>query len=66
MDKPNGVLVHRCFRILNAKHMGLMITLVDIREEEFQVMELIETDIETERQKEIRENSGTPSYTSAK
>jgi len=35
MDTPNGVLVRRCFRILNAKSIGLTITLADITEEEF-------------------------------
>ena len=49
MDSPNGVLVRRCFRILNAKAMGLTITLADITEEEFRVMELIET----ERQEQV-------------
>ena len=42
MDSPNGVLVRRCFRILNAKSMGLTITLADITEEELRAMELIE------------------------
>jgi hypothetical protein len=41
MDTPNGVLVRRCFRILNAKSIGLTITLADITEEEFRVLELI-------------------------
>jgi hypothetical protein len=47
MDAP---LVRRCFRILNAKAMGLTITLADVTEEEFRVMELIEV----ERQDQIR------------
>jgi hypothetical protein len=42
MDTPNGALVRRCFRILNAKNIGLAITLADITEEEFQALELIE------------------------
>jgi len=49
METPNGVLVRRCFRILNAKAMGLTITLADITEEEFRVLELIDT----ERQEQI-------------
>ena len=44
MDTPNGVLVRRCFRLLNAKAIGLTITLDDITEEEFRVMELIDTE----------------------
>ena len=50
MDTPNGSLVRRCFRILNAKNIGLTITLADITEEEFRVLELIEA----ERQEEIK------------
>ena len=42
MDTPNGILVRRCFRLLNAKAIGLTITLEDITEEEFRVMELID------------------------
>jgi hypothetical protein len=42
MDSPNGILVRRCFRLLNAKNIGLTITLQDITEEEFRVMELID------------------------
>ena len=49
MDTPNGALVRRCFRILNAKGIGLAITLADITEEEFRVLELIEA----ERQKQM-------------
>jgi hypothetical protein len=41
-DVSNGVLVRRCFRLLNAKALGLTITLADITEEEFRTMELIE------------------------
>ena len=45
----------RYFRILNAKNIGLTITLADITEEEFRVLELIEA----ERQDQIRNgNSG--------
>ena len=44
MDTPNGVLVRRCFRLLNAKVIGLTITFSDITEEEFRVMELIDTE----------------------
>jgi hypothetical protein len=44
MNTPVGVLVRRCFRFLNAKTMGLTITLSDITEEEFQVLELIEAE----------------------
>ena len=44
MDTPNGVLVRRCLRLLNAKAMGLLITLADITEEEFRAMEMIESD----------------------
>jgi hypothetical protein len=36
--------VRRCFRLLNAKAIGLTITLNDITEEEFHVMELIDTE----------------------
>ena len=42
-------LVRRCFRILSAKNIGLTITLADITEEEFRVLELIEA----ERQERI-------------
>ena len=44
MDSPNGTLVRLCFRILNAKSIGLTITLADITEEEFRVLELIEAE----------------------
>jgi hypothetical protein len=43
-------LERRCFRILNAKSFGVTITLADITEEEFRVLELIET----ERQEQIK------------
>jgi hypothetical protein len=54
MDSPNGTLVRRCFRILNAKSIGLTITLADITEEEFRVLELIEA----ERQERISSGDG--------
>ena len=54
MDTPNGALVRRCFRILNAKNIGLTITLADITEEEFRVLELIEV----ERQAKIKAADG--------
>ena len=44
MDTPNGILVRRSFRLLNAKVLGLTITLDDITEEEFRVMELIDAE----------------------
>ena len=59
METPNGTLVRRCFRILNAKALGLTITLADITEEEFRVLEMIEA----ERQEQIcGENSGAQSH----
>jgi len=54
MDTPNGGLVRRCFRLLNAKNIGLTITLADITEEEFRVLELIEG----ERQEQIKAGDG--------
>jgi hypothetical protein len=54
MDTPNGTLVRRCFRILNAKSIGLAITLADITEEEFRVLGLIEA----ERQEQISSGHG--------
>jgi len=42
-DTSNGVLVRRCFRLVNAKALGLTITLADITEQELRVMEVIET-----------------------
>ena len=53
MSTAEGVLVRRCFRILNAKQMGLTITLSDITEEEFRVLELIDA----ARQEQIAEQS---------
>ena len=44
MDIPNGILVRRCFRLQNAKAIELTITLNNITEEEFRVMELIDTE----------------------
>jgi len=52
MDTPNGGLVRRCFRILNA-NIGLTITLRDITEEEFWVLEMIES----ERQEQAKYNA---------
>ena len=43
-----------CFRILSAKNIGLTITLADITEEEFRVLELIEA----ERQERINGGKG--------
>jgi hypothetical protein len=54
METPNGALVRRCFRMLNAKHLGLTITLADLTEEEFRVLEMIEA----ERQEQIRSGDG--------
>ena len=54
MDTPNGALVRRCFRLLNAKSIGLTITLADVTEEEFRVLELIEA----ERQEQIKAGDG--------
>jgi len=54
MDTPNGALVRRCFRILNAKSIGLTITLTDITEEEFRVLELIEAG----RQEQLKNGDG--------
>jgi hypothetical protein len=47
--------VRRCFRILNAKSIGLTITLADITEEEFRVLEMIEA----ERQEQIKKADGS-------
>ena len=55
MDSPNGAVVRRCFRILNAKTIGLTITLADVTEEEFRVLELIEA----ERQEHIKNGDGS-------
>jgi hypothetical protein len=53
-ETPNGILVRRCFRLLNAKTMGLALTLADITEEEFRAMALIET----ERQEQTAAENG--------
>jgi hypothetical protein len=50
MDTPSGGLVRLCFRILNAKSIGLTITLADITEEEFRALEVIEV----ERQGQVK------------
>ena len=60
MDTPSGALVRRCFRILNAKSIGLTITLGDITEEEFRVLEMIEA----ERQEQIGVRDDTGAQTS--
>jgi hypothetical protein len=52
MDSANGALVRRCFRLLNAKALGLTITLADITEEEFRAMELIEAERQAHAQAE--------------
>ena len=58
-ETPNGILVRRCFRLLNAKAMGLTITLADITEEELRVVELIEA----ERQEQTAaEDGGAQSF----
>ena len=54
LDSPNGALVRRCFRLLNAKSIGLTVTLADITEEEFRALELIEGG----RQEQIRNGDG--------
>jgi hypothetical protein len=54
IDAPGGALVRRRFRILNAKSIGLTITLADITEEEFRVLELIEA----ERREQISSGHG--------
>jgi hypothetical protein len=59
MDTPSGALVRRCFRILNAKHMGLTITLADITEEEFRVLELIEAE---RQERAATEDNGAQSF----
>jgi hypothetical protein len=58
MDTPNGGLVRRCFRILNAKGIGLTITLADITEEEFRVLELIEAERQEQRENTAGQRSG--------
>jgi hypothetical protein len=56
MDSPKGILVRRCFRLLNAKTMGITITFADITEEEFRLLELIEI----ERQEQMSVEPATP------
>ena len=56
METPNGILVRRCFRIINAKALGLTITLADITEEEFRVLEFIEA----ERQEQAKAATENP------
>ena len=59
LDTPNGVLVRRCFRILNTKAMGLTVTLADITEEEFRTLE----SIEAARQEQISsEDNGAKTF----
>ena len=38
MGTPGGALVRRCFRIPNAKSLGLRITLANVTGEEFRVL----------------------------
>jgi hypothetical protein len=52
---PTGGLVRPCFRILNAKSIGLTSTLADITEEEFRVLELVEA----ERQEQVKSGDRT-------
>jgi len=59
LETGNGTLIRRCFRILNAKQMGLTITLADITEEEFRALELIEAE-RSDQTKE--EDSGAKSF----
>jgi hypothetical protein len=51
----DGVLVRRCFRLPNAKSLGLTITLADLIEEEFRVGETIEA---VRQEKEAGEAEG--------
>jgi len=59
LDTPNGALVRRCFRILNAKSMGITITLSDITEEEFRALELIDA---VRQEQNSAEDSGAKSF----
>ena len=59
LDTPNGALVRRCFRILNAKSMGITITLSDITEEEFRALELIDA---VRQEQASAEDSGAKSF----
>ena len=59
LESANGLLVRRCFRIISAKHLGLTITLANITEEEFRVLELIEAEHADQNQ---QEDSGAKSF----
>jgi hypothetical protein len=56
METPNGILVRRCFRLLNAKAMGLTLTLADLSEEEFRAMEYIEAERQEQNAAEDRDS----------
>ena len=58
LESAAGILVRRCFRLLSAREF-LTITLADITEEEFQVMELIETEKGT---KDAADDAGSQSF----
>jgi hypothetical protein len=55
IGSQNGIVVRRCFRLLNAKALGLTITLADVTEEEFRVLELIEAT----RQEQMKTGTAT-------
>ena len=59
MESANGILVRRCFRLLAAKNLGIVLTLSDITEEEFQVMETIEAE---RTRKDVEEDAGAGSF----
>jgi hypothetical protein len=59
LDSPNGALVRRCFRILNAKSLGLTITMSDITEEEFRALELIDS---SRQEQASSEDQGAKSF----
>ena len=44
MESQHGALIRRGFRLLNAKGIGITLTLSDVTEEEFRVMEMIESE----------------------
>ena len=52
LETGAGILVRRCFRLLSAKSLGIVLTLADITEEEFQVMEIIEAERTARDEKE--------------
>ena len=52
LESAAGILVRRCFRLLAAKNLGIVLTLADITEEEFQVMEIIEAERTARDEKE--------------